>query len=239
MEQQQQPNHPEALEEMTWQEELQELTEQLLRMLPEPVRDFCREKARELIAGVAIVAMVVLLVYGYSAYSNMRENQAATAMGAALHAAKMEERIQGLEKVIKEYGSTDAADQATLLLGALYQRQGENKKAEEFYRKAEQRLSSGNPLAQAAMMGRGYLMELGGDEKGAKGIFQGLSKGDGPYRAVALLDYARAARLTGDTDTALAALNQYISLKPTAENLDYVRYQIVEMAAKEAKESKK
>ena len=224
---------PAQMEEMTWQEELQELAEQALALLPQSVREFCREKAREIIAATAVVAMLALLIYGYSAFTTMREERAATAVGAALHAAKPQDRIQGLEQVVKEYGSTDAAGQALLLLGSLYDRQGDHEKAMEYYRRAGQRYGAQNPLGQAAEMGRGYIFEKEGKEGEAKGVFQGLSGKKGPYRPVALLDYARAARLTGDTDSALAALNRYISLEPTAQNLDYVRYQIVAMAGEE------
>ncbi len=225
----------ETFEEQTWQEELQELADQILSLLPQSVRGFCREKAREIIAGISIAVMVVLLAYGYDLYSEMRENQAATALGTSLHAAKAEDRISGLEKLVKDYGSTDAAGQALLLLGSLYNRQGDFEKAIAYYKKAEERFGSGAVFTYAAMMGRAYLLEEKGTVKDAGTLFKEISAKENPYKAVALLDYARTARFSGDSDAALDALNKYISLKPNADNLDYVRYQIVQMAAAEAK----
>ena len=203
---------------------VESLKDQFLEMFPAPAREILEKHLREILAAVSVVVIAVALWSGYKAYSDYKEHQAATAIGAALAEPEPTKRAERLEDVVKDQRHTEARRQALLLLGATWREQGETRKAEEMFQEARKEFPKGSALRESATMGLGYLREDKKALKQAQDCFQEASKSEAGYEAVALLDLARVSSALGDKEQAKDAYNEYIAQRPESQDLDYVRW---------------
>ncbi len=206
---------------------IENVKEQLLSMLPPQVREVLDGHLREILAGICIAVLAVLLWAGYNTYSDYKENQAATALGAALVEPDLSKKAERLEKVVKTQAHTEAKRQALLLLGAVQREQGKTDQAEASFKKAKEEFPRGSAFRESATMGLGYLSEIKKDLKAAQEFYSEASKQNVGYEAVALLDLARVSTELGEKDKALDAYNEYIAQKPESPDLDYVRWLLI------------
>ncbi len=211
------------------------LKEELLSSLPPWAKEFLEKHAREIISAILIIVLGVALWSGYSTYSHRQEASAAALLGQAMRLENSKEKISALEKLIKEHANSHAAKQAKLLLAAELRESGNLDKAKAAFKSAAASLEG--PLRTSAVMGVGYISERQTNlNEAADSYRQAAEKKDG-FEAVAYLDLGRVESALGKTQAAIDAYNQYLTLAPDSQLLDYVRYKIENLSASTQKQA--
>jgi len=222
------PDQPPAQQRDAFQEGM----EQLLAGLPAWLREILQGRAREILSGIVIAVLGVALWAGYSAYIAKQENQASAALATALQQKDTDRKIDALRQVIQRHGDTMAGDQAVLLLSAIYRDAGRLEEAKASFSKARKEYEDG-VLGAGSTLGLGYVEEESGLLAEAKAQYvRAVDIGHG-FEATALLDLARVAEASGQTDEALQAYERFLSEKPQSGRLDYVRYRITRLSRQE------
>ncbi len=217
------------------QEDFKEFLNQLLSLLPPKARDYVKRYSREILAGALALVLGIILISGYSHYKESQESQAATLMGQALYEKSPEKRISVLEEVIRDHGSTDAARLALNIIARAYYDQGAQEKALEYFKKAAQKAPDHTVVKQSALLGWGYCLEEKGDLGEALKKFDDAIKVSKGLEKIALLDKARVAKGAGKADVALEAYNKVLSEDPSSGELDFVKFEILELKRAEKK----
>ncbi len=211
------------------QEDFREFLNQLLTLLPPQAREYVRRYSREILAGALALILCIVLISGYSHYKESQESQAATLMGEALYERSPDKRISILEEVVKDHSSTDAARLALSLLARAYYEKGAKARAVEYYHKAVQEAPDDSVVKQSALLGWGYVLEEKGDFEEALKKFDDAIQVSKGLEKIALLDKARVAKEAGKVDVALDAYNKVLSEEPTSDELDFVKFEILEL----------
>ncbi len=211
---------------------VQEIVDEILEGLPEWLREPLAQNFRQIFAAIACVMVAVALWSGYTGYVERGENIASASLGTALHTPDPEQRIELLEKVVKEHGRSDAGEHAVLLLGAAARDAGDLEQASRYFAKARSRFSKESPLYYSAVMGLGYVKEEQDSPGEAKNFFKQAADSAAGYETVALLDLARVCAASGDTSGALEAYEKFMAAAPMSSQLDFVRFEIMQLSAK-------
>jgi len=211
------------------------ILEEILSGLPPQVRNTLQKFLREILAGIIVVVLAISLWFGYSAYITRQENQAAAAMGTAMHQPDPAKKISALEEVIHQHSHTIVGKHALLLLGAIQRDSGQVEPAKKSFSRAKQEFSKDNFLYYSALMGLGYLQEDEAKLDEARQTYKSSSETQLGFEAIAALDFARVSSALGYNEEALEAYNNYLSLKPQSSQLDFVRHQVMKLSSEDKK----
>ncbi len=218
-------------EQPATEQEPVDIWQEVLEGLPELLRSPLEQYARQIIAGFVIIVLGSLLFTGYNTYRFRQESAAATAFGLALSAKDPVALAQGMEKVVKEHAGTHAARHAMLLLAAAQRDAGDMLHASENFKKAADAIDRDSIAGQSALMGSAYVAEARGDNEHAlEGYDAAISAGTG-FEKIALADKARVLAAMDRKSDALACYEKLLDASPAEKDLDYIRYQIMQMSA--------
>ncbi|OCC14507.1 hypothetical protein DBT_2049 [Dissulfuribacter thermophilus] len=211
------------------QEDFKYFFSQLLTLLPPKAREYVIQYSREILSCVIVVVLGVVLYSGYSAYSENQEKEAATLLGTALYEKDPDKRIDVLKKVINEHGSTDASKIALPILARAYLDRGDKENALKYFEESEKKTSKNTIIYQTSVLGQGYILEDKGELEKALQKFDEAVKSAQGIERIALLDKARVAKEVGKKDLALEALNTFLSENPSSQDLEFVKFEILEL----------
>lgn len=206
------------------------ILEEILSGLPPQIRDTLQKFFREILAGIIVVVLAISLWFGYSAYINRQENQAATAMGMAVQQQDPVKKISALEKIMHQHDHTVVGKHALLLLGATQRDSGQIEAAKKSFSRAKQEFSRDSFLYYSALMGLGYLQEDEAKLDDARQTYSSICETQQGFDAIAALDLARVSSALGFNQKALEAYNNYLSMRPQSLQLDFVRHQIMKLS---------
>jgi len=206
------------------------ILEEILSGLPPQIRDTLQKFFREILAGIIVVVLAISLWFGYSAYINRQENQAAIAMGMAVQQQDPVKKISALEKVMHQHDHTVVGKHALLLLGAIQRDSGQIESAKKSFSRAKQEFSRDSFLYYSALMGLGYLQEDEAKLDEARQMYSSICEAQQGFDAIAALDFARVSSALGFNQEALEAYNNYLGMKPQSLQLDFVRHQIMKLS---------
>ena len=172
---------------------------------------------KPVLAGLAVLAVVVLGVWGASAYSSSRETKAGSELATALElssrplaaeaqgqpgvetfASKQERQkasLAALEKVRSDFAGSTAAQTAEAQIGFLKLKDGDAAGAQAALRAFLDRASNGHPLRALAQESMGYALEAQGKLDEARAAFAELAHDGAPERAA--FQEARVALVAG------------------------------------------
>ncbi len=120
--------------------------------LPPGLIAFVRKNSRNLQIGLICVVVLVLGWVFYDYYTEMQEKKGASLLASGMQTESTEERVQVLEKVIGDYGRTDAARWSKLELAHLDYNEGRYEAAAAKYKEILDVLPAGNSLAPLTML---------------------------------------------------------------------------------------
>lgn len=211
------------------QEDFKEFINQLLTLLPPKAREVVSKYSREILAGALAVVLGLILVSGYTHYRESQEKSAATLLGTALYEKAPEKRVTTLKQVVKEHGSTDAARLAQCLLARALFEKGDMDGAAKHFEEASKRSGKHSVLRQTALLGLGAILEEKGQFDEAIKRFDEAIKVSRGLERIARMDMARVAKIAGRREVALEAFNTLLSENPSAQDLDFVKFEILEL----------
>ncbi|OPL14468.1 MAG: hypothetical protein AVO38_02560 [delta proteobacterium ML8_D] len=206
------------------------ILEEILSGLPPQIRDTLQKFLREILAGIIVVVLAISLWFGYSAYINRQENQAAIAMGMAVQQQDPAKKMSALEKIMHQHDHTVVGKHALLLLGGIQRDSGQIEEAKKSFGLAKKEFSRDSFLYYSALMGLGYLQEDEAKLDEARQTYSSICEAQKGFDAIAALDFARVSSALGFNQEALDAYNNYLSMKPQSLQLDFVRHQIMKLS---------
>jgi predicted negative regulator of RcsB-dependent stress response len=132
--------------------------------------DWAKDNLRYILYGASAVVVVVVFFVAWTSWQGHRREQASTLLHQALklvddkadakQAANLDQAIERLQAITKEYGHTPAGARASWHLGHLYFARGEMAKALQAYQVARRRLPNRQPLSSTlAILDMGYAQE--------------------------------------------------------------------------------
>ncbi len=173
-----------------------------------------------LIYGVVALVVVATLITGWMAWQRQREQQAATALYEATkridsRSVSRPQAIEQLQKLVNNYGSTDAAALAYWHLGHLYFEGEDYPAALKAYRQTQQRLSkTAQPLLLALVtLDIAYAQEASGVcDPDAIASFESVLQLPAHWlRGEAYLGIGRCHEQTGASQKAVAIYERALS----------------------------
>jgi len=147
--------------------------------LPPKLIAFIRNNARNLQIVLICVVVLVLGWVFYDYYTDMQEKKGTSLLASGLQTESTEERVQILEKVIGEYGRTDAARWSKLELAHLDYKEGRFEAAAAKYKEIQDALPAGTSLAPLTMLNLAQSYEQAGQYDQAIAQFNLLKKSSG------------------------------------------------------------
>lgn len=176
---------------------------------------WARENARTLIiAGVVIVALVVGFLV-YRSYSNAREAGAVSALNdlrTTVGSGNVQLALRDGEALVAQYGGTEAADEARLMLGELYLQVNQPQQAIEVLAPIGRDIDA--PLGFNAALLLGAAQEAAGQIDQAIQTYTRIGRsGRFLYQQIAgYEEVARAQTAAGDAAAATATYERILSL---------------------------
>lgn len=180
--------------------------------LPPAVVTFLRknQKILQIIGIVTVVAVVAGSLY--NSYRVNRLENAASALSLAMQ-QEPEEKSNSLQQVITDYSGTSSARWATTELGHMAMKDGEYKKAGEYYSQAHEKLSKSNPMYGLLTFGMAQAAEAGKDYGAASTSYAALKAIEG-YAGEGYLGMARVLEAQGNSEAAIGVYEEYLASLP-------------------------
>ncbi len=217
---------PEEKEEGPVQE--QDKLDELLADVPEWLRGPLKENYKQILAGLAIIVLVVSLWSGYSYYITRQEESASYHLGIAMAKQDVDERLKALEELRSRFSHTSAARLANLLVGQAYMDKNDWEKASSVFDVCARDFEGA--LSDSALMGQGYAYEQEKKLDQALADFKKAQIAGRGFEAVAVMDEARVLAEKGRKKEALEAYDKFLDLKPRSQFLDFIRYEILKLS---------
>jgi len=205
---------------------LDQAKEEIIEGLPIWAQDYVKKYGKQTIILIGCFILTIFVIIGAQAYFRHVKEISSTKLGLAMMIKNPDQRLVALKQVIEQEPHTDAGHQAQLLLGSTYMDLGMFKQAKEAYQKAKNDFSKNSVLKDSAMIGLGYANESIKDLKDAMIEYQKVSNRHHGYDAIAYRDLGRVALKLGYYHKAQNALNNYLSLRPDAPDLGFIRYEL-------------
>lgn len=195
---------------------------------------WARQHARTLvIAAVAIAALLIGFLV-YRSYSTAKEAGAITALNdlrTTLASGNLQLALRDGEALLAQYGGTEAADEARLLLGELYLQANQPAQATQVLRPLAGDVDA--PLGFNAAMLAGAAQEAAGQKEQAVQTFSRIGA-EGRFLYQQIAGYEEAARIqteTGDVAAATATYQRILDLMDeTAPERTFYEMRLAELA---------
>jgi len=177
--------------------------------LPPKLIAFLRRNKRMLWIIFIVVVVVALAVAGYNAYRDHREQNAASALDAAVLAPTNNKAL--LEKVATAYGSTDSALWAKVELAQLAERTGDAKTALADLESISGEVGRTSPLKPLLLGKLAAMYENANQLDKALALYTELSSWES-FAADAYLGLGRVNAQLGKKEEAVAMYGKYLEL---------------------------
>jgi len=205
---------------------LEQAKEEIMEGVPIWAQDYIKKYGKQTLILIGCFIITIFVIIGAKAYFQHVKEISSTKLGLAIMIKNPDQRLMALEQIIEQEPHTDAGHQARLLLAATYRDLGMLKKSKEAYKKAVKDFSKKSVLKDSAMIGLGYVSESLKDFKGAMEEYQKVSNRHHGYDAISYRDLGRVAFKLGYYNKAQSALNSYLSLRPDAPDIGFIRYEL-------------
>jgi predicted negative regulator of RcsB-dependent stress response len=163
--------------------------------LPPGLITYIRKNARILQIGLICVAVLILTWIFFDYYTEMQEKKGASLLASGMQIESTEQRVEILEKVIKDYGRTDAARWSKLELAHLDYKEGRFEAAAAKYKEIIDDLPAENSLAPLTRLNLAQTYEQAGQYDQA------------------IIQYDLLKKATGFTNQAYLALGRIYTVK--------------------------
>lgn len=176
--------------------------------LPPKTITFIRKNQRliQVVIGLIIVAVVAWSLYG--SYMEKQREEAATALSMALE-EESDARATALREVMTTYGKTSSALWAEVELAHLDMKNKRFSEAAVKYNALNQKIDEGNPLKPLVVFGLGQAYEA--ENKYTEAATQyNLLKDVKGYEPIAYIGLGRLEEAQGNTEKAIAVLNNFV-----------------------------
>ncbi len=203
--------------------------DELLRDVPEWLREPLKENYKQILATIAIIIVVTVLWSGFSYYTNKQETNASYSLGLAMAQKDVNERFKALKEIVDKYSHTNAAKIANVLIGQAYLEKAEFKNALNSFKEAAPDFDG--IIHDSAILGQGYALEEQKEFDKALKRYKEVSKSKNGLESIAILDEARIYKQKGQKEEAIKAFNKYLDLEPQSPFLDYIRYQVLNISS--------
>lgn len=179
--------------------------------LPPGLISFIRKNSRKLqiVLVCAVILVVGWILFDY--YSNVQERKGASLLASGLQSESDEQRIQVLQQVIDEFGSTDAARWSKIELAHLEYREANYEAAAAKYKDIIDELSTDNPLQPLIRLSLAQSYEQAGQLDQALAQYNLLKKSIG-FADQAYGGLARIQMAKGDLAQARAAYLELLKI---------------------------
>lgn len=207
--------------------------------------EFARTNYRSIIIGICVFVLIGLLVLGYFAYQNHRQNTSHEMLESALRQyanlssqvnsdsiTEQDRVFESLDRIYRDYGNLPTGEIALLYSAHVLYNKGDFKTALERYEKFQSSGLAGKSLGPLALynIAQSY-MALNSFEK-AMNAFEQLSKDvNSPYRREAYSSIARIYEMMDKKKEAAQAYKQYLKIFPEAPDADFVKAKISQLLA--------
>ncbi|SHJ33969.1 Putative negative regulator of RcsB-dependent stress response [Desulfatibacillum alkenivorans DSM 16219] len=208
------------------------------------VVNWCRDHEKELYTAGVIVALLVVIISGWTVFSARTESKASTMFSAAQakYAGIMTTSSdakqaavavnEDFKNVAQEYSGTDAGKLATLMVGQTAYDAGDYDEAIEWWNKSLKALS-GDPIESSrALLGLGYAYEQKADyDKALEMYNKVLAVKMGLGKEEAALAVARIYEVKGDAGKSVQAYEKFAADYPGSAYAQMVKEKLAASAS--------
>ena len=203
--------------------------------------DFARKNTGPLLAGLSLIVVSVIGVWGWNFYRATQDRLASQQYSRALdlyHGGKYREALTELSQVAS-YRSPTYRSLSLLYQGSSYAALEDPKKAEDALKEFLSRERKDQLLRQVALMTLGYTQEKTGRCPEAAASFAEAEKLAGPFKEDALAAKARCSLQVGNYQEALRSYNQILTSFSGSEKSGEISLMVREIEGKMADGGKK
>jgi hypothetical protein len=207
--------------------------DRFMTLLREAVGFFATHRA-SVIAGAAILAVIVAAVLGWDLYHGRQNRLAAEEYARAVdlyHGGKYKEALEALKR-LEIYRSSFYSRLGLLYTANTQAALEDNAKAADALRQLIAKEQKEPILRQTAYVSLAYTQEQSGQCKEAVGSFSEAEKITGPMKADATLGKARCSALTGNFKEALASYRGFARDNPSSDRINEISVRIQELEGK-------
>ena len=183
---------------------------------------FVQKNMRLLIGGVVAILMVVFGSMGYARYMEARKARALDALAEAQilkSSDKLAEAIDQCRRIIEEFGGTENAGEALVMLGELHLETGAYEDARVSFRRYLEKYSDDETMMHASVEGIAASLEQEGQYEEAAAERRSFAERhrDSLFAPRALFEAARCSELAGRPDQARKTLQQLLDAYPESQ----------------------
>ncbi len=186
------------------------------------------QRSRDILAGFIIIIAGIGLLFGYKAYSESKEREAAFRLSTIEQIAEIDKRIESLQKFVQTDASTDAGRQALLVLAKDLLEKDDAAKAREVLLKVKNKFDDVSYLNAFASISLGIIAQKEGKTDEAESCFKEAAKNKA-VEAAATQNLGHLYAQQGKNEEARKTFEQYLALKPDATDKAYIRSIIVNL----------
>lgn len=176
--------------------------------LPPGFIRFVRKNKRVLQISGTIIVVTVVTGSLYNSYRVNRLETGASSLAISMDATG-EEKVKALEHVVIDSSGTPSALWASTELGHLAMKDGDYKKAGEYYTGVREKISQSNPMYGLMTFAIAQADEAEKDYQSASATYAAL-KGIEGYKDEGYLGMARVLEAQGEKEKALAVYEEYL-----------------------------
>ncbi len=178
--------------------------------LPPAVITYIRKNARNIQIGLICLVVLVLAWVFYDYYTEMKEKKGASLLASGLQEESTDQRIWVLEKVINDYGRTDAARWSKLELAHLDYKNGRFEAAAAKYKEVLETLPAKTSLVPLTILNLAQSYEEAGQFDQAIAQYSLLKKSPG-FTNQAYWGLGRMYMAKEDKEQARKIYNEFLS----------------------------
>ncbi|PID76052.1 MAG: hypothetical protein CSB23_00395 [Deltaproteobacteria bacterium] len=198
--------------------------------IPPAAITFIRRHKRSIQASIAVIVVAVVAWSLYGSYVEKRKEAAANALFLA-DAAPDAEKSAALVKVAEEYKDTSSSLWAEIELAHFAMESGRFDEAAKKYAALAKKLKENNPAKPLVVYGLAQAYEAENDYAEATAQYEYLKNLKG-YEAIGFYGLSRLETAQGNTDRAIALLNNFLLVVENDVSLSQLRPQIEKKIAR-------
>ncbi len=198
--------------------------------IPPQVADFLRQNKKRIQAGAIALVVLLLAWTGLQYYLDNRREKSTAMLAEAMAIEAVTDKVAALERVVDEYGGTDAGVWARIELGHLAYDQGDYDKAIAMYDEAMEELGTDSTVAPFVEYAIATAYERKGDFSAALDHYRFLVDRPG-FEGQGQLGIARCLEAEGKRQEAAAAYEKVLSYEDQAADDSWIREKIRQLRA--------